>query len=90
MLPRRPNPFTSFEGCLLSQTLWGVLVMAGLFGGAMVGRELGGDMQSTTLGALLGTFLLAFTPWRRWLAAWLRRRREPRADDDGPATGGQA
>lgn len=79
--PPRPNPFTSFEGCLLSQTLWAALVMIGLFGGGFVGREVGGDMQSTTLGGLIGMTLLAFSPWRRLLAAWLRRRRPPAPDD---------
>ena len=83
MIPQRPNPFTSFEGCLLSQTLWGLLVMVGLFGGAMVGKELGDDLQSTSLGAITGVYLLGFTPWRRWLAAWLRRRQQP-TDNAGP------
>ncbi len=79
--PRRPNPFTSFEGCLLSQTLWAVFVMAGLFGGAVIGREVGGDMQGTTLGGLIGVTFLGFMPWRRWLVAWLRRREPPENGD---------
>ncbi|GEM_PF-3539815 len=87
MFPNRPNPFTSFEGCLLSQTLWGVLVMIGFFGGAMIGTELGSTRENTISGALLGMTLLGFVPWRRWLAAWLRRRNGRSDGPDAPPTG---
>ena len=77
MFNQRPNPFTSFEGCLLSQTLWGVMVLIGFFGGAFLGRELGDSMQGTGLGALTGIWLLGFTPWRRWLVRFLQRHQRP-------------
>lgn len=73
MMEPRPNPFTSFEGCLLSQTLWGVLCLLGFFGGAFIGAEFGG-MQNTVSGALLGMMLLGFVPWRRWLVRRMRAR----------------
>ncbi len=82
IFPNRPNPFTSFEGCLLSQTLWGVLVMVGFFGGALLGKELGDTRENTISGAILGMTLLGFVPWRRRLVAWLRKRSG--RDGDGP------
>jgi len=71
----RPNPFTSWEGCFLSSTVWGISFILAFVGGAFVGSWLGGD-QASLFGAVLAGGLVTFTPWRRWILAGLQRRKD--------------
>ncbi|MBI2886701.1 MAG: hypothetical protein HYY02_05785 [Chloroflexi bacterium] len=80
---RRPNPFTSWEGCFLSNTVWGVSFLIALTGGAYVGSLLGGQ-DGGTMGAALAAGVVTFTPWRRWILAGLRRLRQYLESDEEP------
>ncbi len=82
MFRRRPNPFTSAEGCFLSQSVWGVSVMVGWIGGAVIGSQIGG-YEGGAAGSVAGIALLGFTPWRRGVLALIRKLNESDTSDSG-------
>ena len=86
--PRRPNPFTSFEGCFLSRTVGAVFFVIGLITGAYLGFFLGeqpgspfGAEDGSRFGAALGAVALWMVPWRRWLVRKIKERTD--ATDGG-------
>jgi hypothetical protein len=86
--PRRPNPFTSYEGCFLSRTVGAVFFVIGLVAGAYIGFFLGemegapfGREDGSRFGAALGAVALWMVPWRRWLVRKIKERND--ATDDG-------
>lgn len=86
-MTRRPNPFTSLEGCFLSSTVWAFAFMVAFVGGISVGTLLGGP-DGATLGGATGAFLVTFTPWRRWMLRGLRRLKRHLESEPGPPGGG--
>ena len=88
MRPRRPNPFTSVEGCFLSRTVGAVFFVIGLVLGAYIGFFIGDQPGSpissedgSRYGAALGAVACWLVPWRRWLVRKMKERKD--AADDG-------
>ena len=82
-MARRPNPFTSLEGCYLSRTVGGIAFVIAFVGGAYVGTLVGGETGGRVV-AVLAAILIGFTPWRRWLLQWARNRLELPESESGP------
>lgn len=79
----RPSPFTSLEGCFLSNTVWSLMFLIAFTGGAYVGSIVGGD-EGATFGSVTAAGLVGFTPWRRWVLQGLRKLRRHLDSELGP------
>ena len=87
MQRRRPNPFTSWEGCLLSSTMWGLSFLFAFVGGAYLGSLWGGYEYSALL-AVAAVYIVTRVPWRLWLIRYMRElqgQRDP-GDDSPPGS----
>ncbi len=71
----RPAPFRSPEGCFLSNTVRAVALLIGLVGGGLLGYGITNTEEGARWGGVFGGVLLGFTPWRRWVVDYIRRRR---------------
>lgn len=72
----RPNPFTSWEGCLLSSTVWGISFVLAFVGGAYLG-SLFDNYQATTICAVIAGSLVSAVPWRQWVIRAIKGTQGP-------------